>query len=213
MEAQASTMNNDNIDTTHNPAALATLAEAATSAQIEEVSRDPVRKKMTFDEAAGVLIKHISSKKLNDRALAEVKLALRDQPEVWRTAGDLALQAKMRILESFNQPTAAEAISHGMEVIRKELGGSTAGPLEALLIDQVMLCWLNVHTIQMNYSNIMSQSVTLTMGAYWEKRLSTAQGRYLKAIATLAKVRRLSKATPLQVNIGGQQINVVGEQG
>jgi hypothetical protein len=47
-----------------------------------------------------------------------------------------------------------------------------------------------------------------SLGSYWEKLLSTAQGRYLKAIETLAKVRRLSKVTPLQVNIGGQQINV-----
>jgi hypothetical protein len=48
---------------------------------------------------------------------------------------------------------------------------------------------------------------------YWEKWLTMAQARYTKAIEMLAKVRKLSRATPLQVNIGGQQINVAGTGG
>ena len=58
----------------------------------------------------------------------------------------------------------------------------------------------------------MAQSVTLTLGMYWEKRLSAAQRRFTRACETLARVRKLSRNTPaLQFNIatsGGQQVNL-----
>ncbi len=57
----------------------------------------------------------------------------------------------------------------------------------------------------------MKQSITLGLGLYWEKRLMMAQRRFTKACESLARVRRLSRRIPVQVNIavqGGQQINV-----
>jgi len=57
----------------------------------------------------------------------------------------------------------------------------------------------------------MKQSITRELGLYWEKRLMMAQGRFTKACESLARVRRLSRRIPVQVNIaapGGQQINV-----
>ncbi|HEV8136372.1 MAG TPA: hypothetical protein VGP85_16955 [Pyrinomonadaceae bacterium] len=58
----------------------------------------------------------------------------------------------------------------------------------------------------------MAQSITLTLGMYWEKRLSAAQRRFTRACETLARVRKLSRNTPaLQFNIatsGGQQVNL-----
>jgi hypothetical protein len=58
----------------------------------------------------------------------------------------------------------------------------------------------------------MKQSITLTLGIYWEKRLTAAQRRFTWACETLARVRKWSRNTPaLQVNIaaeGGQQINL-----
>ncbi len=50
----------------------------------------------------------------------------------------------------------------------------------------------------------------MTVGAYWDRRVSGAQARYLRAMEALARVRRLAMPQPLQVNIGGQQVNVAG---
>ena len=51
---------------------------------------------------------------------------------------------------------------------------------------------------------------------HWERRLSAAQRRYLRACESLARVRKLGRTTPaLQLNIathGGQQVNVVTDQ-
>jgi hypothetical protein len=47
----------------------------------------------------------------------------------------------------------------------------------------------------------MKQSHTLTLGMYWEKRLSAAQRRFTRACETLARVRKLSNTPALQFNI------------
>jgi len=40
----------------------------------------------------------------------------------------------------------------------------------------------------------MQQSFTLTLGIYWEKRLSAEQMRFIRACESLARVRRLKNA-------------------
>jgi hypothetical protein len=49
--------------------------------------------------------------------------------------------------------------------------------------------------------NAMKQSITLTLGMYWEKRLSAAQRRFTRACETLARVRKLSRNVQLYSSI------------
>jgi hypothetical protein len=97
-------------------------------------------------------------------------------------------------------------------VLKKDLGYDDAALLEKLLIQQVALCWLKLNLVELTYSVTMAQSITLTLGVYWEKRLTAAQRRFTRACETLARVRKLSRNTPaLQLNIatkGGQQVNL-----
>jgi len=71
---------------------------------------------------------------------------------------------------------------------------------------------MQLSIVELQYSHVMKQSITLTLGIFWEKRLSAAQRRFTRACETLARVRKLSRNTPaLQFNIaasGGQQVNV-----
>jgi hypothetical protein len=56
----------------------------------------------------------------------------------------------------------------------------------------------------------MSESIILTLGQYWEKRLSAAQRRYLRACTTLARIRKM-RLPAMQVNIaaeGGWHVNI-----
>jgi hypothetical protein len=108
------------------------------------------------------------------------------------------------------QPLVQESIRTGIAEMSRALGRDEAPMLEKLLIDQVVICWLNIYDVQYRYANVHSESNTLTFGEYYEKRLTAAQKRYLRACETLARVRRISQVQPLQVNIGGQQINVSG---
>lgn len=101
-----------------------------------------------------------------------------------------------------------------LEAMRSDLGSADSPLLEQLLIQQVTLCWLNLNSVEFKHSNIMKQSITLTLGVYWDKRLTEAQKRFTRACESLARVRRLSRRIPFQVNIaaqGGQQINLARE--
>ena len=84
--------------------------------------------------------------------------------------------------------------------------------LEQLLIQHAALSWLKLSLVELQYSHVMKQSITLTLGIFWEERLSAAQNRFTRACETLARVRKLSRNPPaLQFNIatnGGQQVNV-----
>ena len=133
--------------------------------------------------------------------------------ELWRGIASAGYLAELTVIENARVTTAVkECWKHPLLVLKKELGVDEATLLEQLLIQQAALCWLKLNLVELGYSSTMKQSITLTLGLYWEKRLTAAQRRFTRACQTLARVRKLSRNTPaLQFNIaaeGGQQVNM-----
>jgi hypothetical protein len=139
--------------------------------------------------------------------------------ELWRSAVGMGELAESQVLDTI---TSERDSGHGsrecwrrrLQSMRADLGYAISPPLEQLLIQQVTLCWLNLNLVEYRYTNVMRQSITLTLGIFWEKRLSMAQKRFTRACESPARVRRLSRRIPIQVNIaaeGGQQLNVARE--
>jgi len=58
--------------------------------------------------------------------------------------------------------------------LKKDLGYDDAPLLEKLLIQQAALCWLKLNLVELSYSGTMKQSITLTVGIYWKKRLTAS---------------------------------------
>jgi hypothetical protein len=133
--------------------------------------------------------------------------------ELWRTVYSAGHFAEHAIIENAPAvPGVKECWRQRLSSLRKELGYVGAPMLEQLLIQHAALCWLKLNLVELQYSSVMKQSITLTLGVYWEKRLTAAQRRFTRACETLARVRKLSRNTPaLQFNIattGGQQVNL-----
>jgi hypothetical protein len=101
--------------------------------------------------------------------------------------------------------------------LKQYLGYMESPPLEQLLIDHILTLRLHLHRAEMKYNDavVANRSAADTVTIYQDKHLTSTQSRYLRAIETLARVRRLARNTPsLQINIareGGQQVNVQGE--
>jgi hypothetical protein len=168
---------------------------------------------MTYEEAMRVLEKYISVENPSPAVVREVKQALQAQPGAWHGAGDMVWQIRRRLIDAITpQYVAKESIEAGWNAIAARLGRQDQGTpaLERLLIDQVLVSWLHLYYVHMAYMGVIQEGLTMAQGNYWEKRLSRAQGRYLKAIETLARVRRLTRPEAVQVNIATQQINTVG---
>lgn len=146
------------------------------------------------------------------KALSEL-LNSNQSLELWRNVASAGYMAELSVLENALVVRGLkECWKQRLQALKKELGSEGAPILEQLLIQQAALCWLKLNLVELSYSSVMKQSINLTLGVYWEKRLSAAQRRFARACETLARVRKLSRNTPaLQVNIaaqGGQQINL-----
>ena len=127
----------------------------------------------------------------------------------WEKAGNMAYEAQEALLSGV---LGAEALlTHEVHrrkcvALRRELEGAAPTPIERLLVDRVVLCWLHLHAAEALYAQNMMQ-LSLMQHDFYQRRLSMAQRRYLSAITALAQVRRL-QVPAVQVNIAEQQLNV-----
>jgi len=123
--------------------------------------------------------------------------------ELWRDVVSAGHLAELMVIENARATAGLkECWKHRLQALKRELGSERAPLLEQLLIQHAALCWLKLNLVELSYSGTMAQSITSTLGIYWEKRLSAAQRRFTRACETLARVRKLSHNTPaLQFNI------------
>ena len=147
-----------------------------------------------------------------DQPSAETRKMLADlfnsDPTVWRAAGDMVEQAARMLISKIASTHAIKAsMTRGWEQLPRDLARPSDGELERLLVQQVVVAWLHLGYVEYQYSAVTTETgLTIKRAEYWERRLSAAQRRYLRATETLARVRRL-QLPAVQVNIGNQQVN------
>jgi hypothetical protein len=87
--------------------------------------------------------------------------------ELWRGVASAGYMAELTVINNSVAVAALkECWKHRMESLKKEMGSDDAPPLERLLIQQAALCWLKLNLVELNYSSVMKQSITLTLGTY-----------------------------------------------
>lgn len=171
-------------------------AESGRAESLEQVER-----------IVGRLLATVNAQKPSKAQLAELREELERAPALVGVLGDMSGQLRNKIIEAMApQPGLHIAVRKQVEQMAKELGTEQASPLERMLIDQVVIAWLRWQSVEWRYQNDFAQSITLTKGIYLEKRLTAAHRRYLQAIESLARVRRLLARAPVQINIAQQQV-------
>lgn len=146
-------------------------------------------------------------------ALQQIRRYYELFPELWEQAGNLARQVEdswVRTILGEKQVVAVEATQRKLKALRQELEGSAPTPLERLLVDRIIACWLQVQYADATYAQRM-KDLTWVGGDYYQRRMDRAHARYLAAIRTLAQVRRLLVPV-VQVNIADKQVNVAQQQ-
>ena len=162
----------------------------------------------------GELLRTSAKRHLESDELAEFETCFKRMPDLWKKVSLSLATARM--------VTDTQAVTKSLRVIqqanregmKRELGDQQAPPLERLLIDHLALCWVRLQHVEQEYSWAVSKGMNVSLARFWEQRLSASQGRFLRACATLARIRRLAVPAAKQVNIaaaGGQQMNVVAE--
>ncbi len=155
----------------------------------------------------------MSSKKPSWEDRQQFRKLLREKPAPFlELYGLVKITKESRMKEMSFPPIMEETVEYQWEQIRQEMGYSKAPAVEKLLIEHIELCWLNLYRAEIYHAKKLANNFTTEEGLYWGKRLSNCQRRFLKAVETLARVRKLTRGLPpVQVNIatdGGQQVNV-----
>ena len=76
-----------------------------------------------------------------------------------------------------------------------------------LLVDRIVACWLQLQSADI--AAIQTQSGSLKLLEFYERRRSQAHRRFLSAVKMLATVRKLALPV-LQLNVARNQVNVAG---
>ena len=142
--------------------------------------------------------------------LPRVREVLDEFPDLVSDAGDLTLIAKGGMLDMLSDRNVLvrEAEERYLACMVEEIAGPQPSPIERLLAEQIGICWLHVRHVEIKYAHL--KSYTLSEAEYYQRCLDRSQKRYLRAIKTLAQIRKLGLPA-LQVNIaaeGGKQVNV-----
>jgi len=141
------------------------------------------------------------------RVIQRLRELLETQPGAWEELGDLAGHAEAAQLQLIagDNGLLKEAVRAKLAVLRAELEGPECPPLERLLVQRILACWLQVTYADAKYADEASR-LTLAQGDYFQRRQDRAHRRLLSAIRTLAMVRKLPLPL-LQLNVA-QQVNV-----
>lgn len=160
----------------------------------------------TKDELKAVLRK---AEQGDTTVLPALRAYMDQAPGFWEKWGDMAkaTQTALTELAAGKNLLVQETIARKCAALTQELAGPTPSPLERLLVERIVLCWLHLHYAEALY--LQSKDLSIRQAAFHQQRISKAQARYLSAIRTLAQVRRLG-VPAVQINVGGQQVNVAG---
>jgi hypothetical protein len=149
-------------------------------------------------------------------ARAELRQAVRESsPEIVREASDIARRGQWGLIKTVaaGEPLMEEALLARLDLMRREIGGPDPTPLEVLLIERVVSCWILLELLELLNSaqltgvdesqQLPHSSLKFYLG--WQEQVNR---RFLSTIKDLAKVRRLQSGVPnthtnnVQINLG-----------
>lgn len=149
----------------------------------------------------------------DESALPAVRRFLDERGPEYLDVVDVARIAKETQIKRVFGPkdlAAREAMERKLEHMRREILGPDPSPLEGLLADRVVLCWLQLYYAETKHAELGIGEIAWVQDEWHHKRVDRLQRRYLAAIKGLAQVRRLLRPG-VQINLGQQQVNVAGD--
>jgi hypothetical protein len=144
----------------------------------------------------------------DESTLPAVRKLLEEPANIERFGGDLARYAQRSFVNAITDEnlTLREAIHAKLAAIRKELLGENPTPIEVLLVERIVACWLQVQ--EADIRGALAKDASFRQADFNLRRMDAANRRYLAALKALALVRKLA-VPALQINVARKQVNVV----
>ena len=142
--------------------------------------------------------------------LPALKTHMDAHPEYWVQQGNLSQEIRdlLIIQLSVGDVARQEAITRWYEAEFQRLAGPAPSPLEVLLVGEILTCWLDLDRWRL-ISVALDKAPTRGDAQTVQRRVDAAHQRWLKAVKTLAQIRKLGVPV-VQINLAAQQTNVAG---
>jgi hypothetical protein len=152
------------------------------------------------------------AEKGHNEPMPEIREILRESPELaWRLM-DYGKMAEWHFIKRMTRDedlVSKEILECQLANMREEIAGENPSALERLLVERIVLTWLQIQLFEGLYAvNMHKKCMSIKEDNYYQKRLDQVHRRHLSTIRTLAQVRRLGPA--MQINIAQKQINQAG---
>jgi hypothetical protein len=181
---------------------------AGSSVAVASAIVDRAGRTWTIDELVDVVS---LARKDDAPALATLETSF-DANQWWwsRLGGDVAEQAEECLVEaSATNEFGRLAVRRILERTRTELAGLRPTPLVRLAARHVAICGLEADLAHRSSAASLAKGVVPPEDV--QRWLDRADGRYRKALKTLADLQRIALPA-VQVNVGGQQVNIATDQ-
>jgi len=169
----------------------------------EHESITPARRRELLDDLKGCVNR---AQEGDDEALSKVREIFKEAPRLARILVDLANTAERSFLRRIaaDDSLTQEALPPQLKAMKKDLAGPDPSPLERLLAERIVACWLQLQYADAIYAQNLDD-MNMTQSEYHQRRLDRLHRRYLSSIKTLAQIRKLGPA--VQINLAEKQIN------
>lgn len=123
-------------------------------------------------------------------ALPRMREILEETPRIWQHVGDVARQAERAWVDLLagQDIVGAESIRRKAAALRSELEGAHPTAVERMLVDQVVICWLELAHAQ---AAATQEGGPAGQANHRIRRAESAQRKYTLAIKALTQVRTL----------------------
>jgi hypothetical protein len=140
----------------------------------------------------------------DESALPELKRAFDCHPELAAWLGDLVRLAHDSILRwaAGNRLGSKEAIARRAKELRDKLLSEARSELEKLLIDRLVICWMEVYAAEIHLAERLAQGAAPSVVTQAvQKVLDRAHQRFLASVRCLATVQKLARpsVSPLEI--------------
>ena len=151
-------------------------------------TKDKPNKLPTQDEFKAVVDKANAG---DANALAELRQLLDDNPEIWKSLGDLPRYARESMLVAIagKDESVKESLRRSAEELLGQLTTESSSAIERLAADRVISCWLECYFVDLLHP--LPQGSTVKQKRFHLQLKTSAQKRYdasLKSLATLKKL-------------------------
>jgi hypothetical protein len=146
--------------------------------------------------------------------LPELKQVFEKYPELSAHFGNLVEHARLALLNLIagKSVIAREAIARETANLRERLLATAPSELERLLVDRVIICWMEVYHDDMDVAHhLLSDPVASPATQAAQKRLDRAHVRFLAAVKALATVQKLLKPSVSTFDLLRQPVNEVSD--